>query len=248
MRKDFKFPLTFKDGAEDGTFEAVFSTFDVVDLDGDIVRHSAIKDGLDVPVLWGHDQWSMPVATGKIHTTDKQAIIRGKFIDSSAGRDALATVRATKDMQELSWGFSIIKAQDVVEDGVTHREILETTPHEVSFVLRGAAGPGNTLVESVKSQTLVEQIQHTGVTVKATLDRAKEVARLRHDRGETLGVSAATALAELADDLKELEGLLEGLSKTTRKDGETPTTTASNLRARLLRFDAKERGILTDEN
>ena len=71
--------------------------------------------------------------------------------------------------------------------------------------------------------------------------------RLRHDNGETLGVKAAGALVELAEDFKELEALIEGLSKTTRKDGE-PTTTASSLKARLLRFDAKQAGLFSDEN
>ena len=244
MRKDFSVPITLKesDGDKPGEFEAIFSTFDVVDLDGDIVRRSAITDGQRVPVLWAHDSRKMPVATGVISTTEKHAIIKGVFIDSTIGRDAHATIKETADLQELSWGFSILKAQDVTEDGETHRELLETKEHEVSFVLRGAAGPGNTGVESVKSHSLVEQIQHTSVTVRAVLDRAKEVARLRHDKGETLGVKSAEALAELHEDFKELEGLLEGLQKTVKTDGE-PTATAAGLRAQLLRFDARERGI-----
>ena len=234
MQKQFTSPLTLKDD-DSGTFEAVFSTFDVVDLDGDIVRRSAIKDGQSVPILWAHDAYSMPVATGEIHTTETQAIIRGKFIDSSVGKDALATVRATKAMQELSWGFHITESKDITaEEGEGVREITGTSPLEVSFVLRGAAGPGNTGVLSVKGQTtLVEQIGHTSVNLRATIDRAKAVARMRHDEGKTLGVKSANALAELLKDLTEVQDLISGLSDTSNNDGD-PTAVAAMLRARML--------------
>ena len=163
MQKTFTSPLTFKsDSDQSGTFEAVFSTFDEVDLDGDIVRRSAIKDGQSLPILWGHDAYSMPVATGVVKTTETQAIIRGKFIDSSSGKEALATVRATKDMQELSWGFVVTESKELQEDGrTTGREITGTSPLEVSFVLRGA---GKTGVLGIKGHTsLAEQIGHTRV-------------------------------------------------------------------------------------
>ena len=236
MQKTFTSPLLLKDLAKDGRdtgeFEAVFSTFDEVDLDGDIVRRSAIKDGQSLPILWGHDAYSMPVATGVVKTTETQAIIEGKFIDSSSGKDALATVRATKDMQELSWGFVVTESKEIQEDGrTTGREITGTSPLEVSFVLRGA---GKTGVLGIKGHTsLAEQIGHTRVAVQATVDRAKAVARMRFDNGETLGPRSAVALADLAKDFKELDELIEGLSKTEKGDG-TPTATAEQLRAKLV--------------
>ena len=52
MLKTLSAPLTLKDG-DIGEFEAVFSTFDVVDLDGDIVKRSAITEGQKIPLLWG---------------------------------------------------------------------------------------------------------------------------------------------------------------------------------------------------
>lgn len=229
LQKTLSLPVELKAG-DIGEFEAVFSTFDVVDLDGDIVRRSAITDGQTIPILWGHDFHSMPVGTGVIHTTDQHAKVRGSFIDSSAGRDAHATVKATAGMQELSWGFQITEAGDVAKDGETHREILGTDQFEASFVLRGAAGPGNTGVTAVKT-TLTDQIAQASKTVREAIDRAKEVSRLRFDEGKTLGVKSAEALNELFNDLKEVENLITGLSDQRNSEDEL-TVMALSLRAR----------------
>ena len=210
MLKTLSAPLTLKDG-DIGEFEAVFSTFDVVDLDGDIVKRSAITEGQKIPLLWGHDSHSMPIATGVVSTTDKHAVVRGQFIDSTAGRDAHATVKATAGMQELSWGFQITEANDVAKDGKTYREISGTDMFEASFVLRGAAGPGRTGVTGIKT-TLKDQIDQASKTVREAIDRAKEVSRLRFDIGKTLGVDATQALQRLFKDLQEVENLITGLS------------------------------------
>lgn len=233
MLKTSTLPITLKAG-DVGEFEAVFSTFDVVDLDGDIVRRSAITDGQKIPLLWGHDSYKFPVATGVIHTTDTQAIVRGKFIDSSVGRDAHATVKATQELQELSWGFQITKANDIVKDGETTREILETDQFEASFVLRGAAGAGRTGVLGVKT-TLADQIGSASKAVREALDRAKDVTRLRFEDGKTLGVESAKALAELEKDLSEVRELVEGLANQQIGDGEL-TATASSLRAHAIQL------------
>lgn len=230
MQKIFTLPITLKDG-DVGEFEAVFSTFDVVDLDGDIVRRSAITEGQKIPLLWGHDSRAMPVGMGVVHATQTQAVVRGKFIDSSIGRDAHATVRATQDLQELSWGFQITKANDIVEDGVTHREILETDQFEASFVLRGAAGPGRTGVLGVKAK-LPEQIRAAGKAVQEAIDRAKDVSRLRFKDGKTLGVESAEALAGMVKNLSEANEFVQGLANQEIGDGE-PTATATMLQARL---------------
>ena len=52
-------PLTLK--ADDaGAVSAVFSVFDVIDGDGDVVTKSAFTAGQEVPLVWHHD-WSQPV-------------------------------------------------------------------------------------------------------------------------------------------------------------------------------------------
>jgi hypothetical protein len=229
LQKTLSVPLTLKDG-DVGEFEAVFSTFDVVDLDGDIVRRSAITEGQKIPLLWGHDFSSPPIATGIVHTTDKHAVVRGSFIDSTAGRDAHATVKATAGIQELSWGFQITESNHVAIDGKTHREITGSDQYEASFVLRGAAGAGRTGVTAVKT-TLTDQIEQASKTVREAIDRAKEVSRLRYDEGKTLGVKSAEALNELFKDLKEVESLITGLSDQRNSEDEL-TVMALSLRAR----------------
>jgi HK97 family phage prohead protease len=234
LLKTLSVPLTLKDG-DIGEFEAVFSTFDVVDLDGDIVKRSAITEGQKIPLLWGHDSHSMPIATGVVSTTDKHAVVRGQFIDSTAGRDAHQTVKATAGMQELSWGFQITEANDVAKDGKTYREISGTDMFEASFVLRGAAGPGRTGVTGIKT-TLKDQIDQASKTVREAIDRAKEVSRLRFDEGKTLGVESAESLQNLYKDLQEVENLITGLSDQRNSEDEL-TVMALNLQARQRESD-----------
>jgi HK97 family phage prohead protease len=234
LLKTLSVPLTLKDG-DIGEFEAVFSTFDVVDLDGDIVKRSAITEGQKIPLLWGHDSGSMPIATGVVHTTDKHAVVRGQFIDSTAGRDAHQTVKATAGMQELSWGFQITEANDVAKDGKTYREISGTDMFEASFVLRGAAGPGRTGVTGIKT-TLKDQIDQASKAVREAIDRAKEVSRLRFDEGKTLGVESAESLQNLYKDLQEVENLITGLSDQRNSEDEL-TVMALNLQARQRESD-----------
>ena len=140
-------PLELKQsGADAGSFRAVFSTFGIVDSDGEIVESSAIADGLELPVMWAHGHIDMPVAVGKVQVVGNQAFIDGVFIDSDQGRNARATVLATRTVQELSWAFEILEAHEETRDGETVRVITRTKPIEVSFVLRGA-NPATAVVD-----------------------------------------------------------------------------------------------------
>ena len=53
---------------EKGEVAAVFSVFDKIDSDGDIVTAGSIKSGFksgDVPMVWAH-KWDMPIGKGQI--------------------------------------------------------------------------------------------------------------------------------------------------------------------------------------
>lgn len=129
----FKADLT-----EEGQLEAVFSVFDVIDRDGDIVLASAIKNGKEIPLVWAHN-WSMPIGKGTIVNDGKKATFKGQFfLDTTWGQDAYRTVRGMGDLQEYSWGFQVLEQEKGEKDGKVVNFIKRTEEFEVSPVLIGA--------------------------------------------------------------------------------------------------------------
>lgn len=141
--KRFGGTFTFKqddDGdSPEGSVEAVFSTFGVIDRDGDVVKASAIEDGLELPMVWSHD-WHQPVGRGHVDVGRKSAKFVGRFFtETDAGLQAYKTVKAMGDLQQWSWGFEIKEWSFGEHDGREGvRFITDTEPFEVSPVLVGA--------------------------------------------------------------------------------------------------------------
>jgi len=135
--KTFRAPFEVKDDAT-GSVQAAFSVFNVIDSDGDVVKPSAFTDGQEVPMCWAH-QWDQPIGRGTVKVGRKQAIFDGHFfLDTAAGMEAYKTVKAMDNLQEWSFGFRVLEAEDgEFEDrGVQFLKKLEL--FEVSPVLVGA--------------------------------------------------------------------------------------------------------------
>lgn len=155
-RKEYHGTAEIKDPSQ-GLIQAVFSTFNVKDADGDVVKAGAIPDGTEVLMVWGHDWQSLPVGKGIIRADRKRAVFDGQFnLATQAGRDAFETVRFNGKAQQYSWGFEILDAElgdwnD--EEGKSHqvRYIKNTRPFEVSPVLIGSNPKTETLL--VKGDT-----------------------------------------------------------------------------------------------
>ena len=79
----------------EGKVEAVFSNFNEVDSDGDVVLPNAIKSGYGdrgVAMVWAHD-WKRVIGRGEIVDDGTKAIFKGQFImDTQDGKDAYNTV------------------------------------------------------------------------------------------------------------------------------------------------------------
>lgn len=110
MAKQFKeFKLSTTDEVE-GKVEAVFSVFNEVDSDGDVVLPNSIKSGYGekgVAMVWAHD-WKDVVGRGEIVDDGNKAIFKGQFImDTERGRDAFNTVKAMGDLQQWSFGYEV---------------------------------------------------------------------------------------------------------------------------------------------
>jgi HK97 family phage prohead protease len=145
VTKQGRATLTRKAGEPEGTLQAVFSTFDVVDKDRDVVVAGALEDGQPAPLVWSHD-WTRPVGKGVVRTTPRQAEFHGRFfVETAAGLDAYRTVKAMGDLQEYSWGFEVLAAEPGTLGGEPVRFIKRARLFEVSPVLIGAGVGTGTL-------------------------------------------------------------------------------------------------------
>jgi hypothetical protein len=135
-----------------GEVEAVFSTFNVVDKDGDWTLPGAFTDGAEVLIsAYGHSSWGgqLPVGKGVIKTTATDARLVGKFfLETQGGRDTFATIRALGGLAQYSYGFDILEKGELTDE-LRQRGVRRVLPklkvHEVSPVLL-AAGVGTRTV------------------------------------------------------------------------------------------------------
>ena len=151
---------------EKGEVAAVFSIFDKVDSDGDIVQAGSIKSGFksgDVPMVWAH-KWDMPIGKGQIEQDDNKATFKGQFfMDTESGKEAYNLVKAMGELQQWSFGFKVDDSEygkfkkDGSEEEEDVRFLKGLTVYEVSPVLVGANQETYTM--AIKSNTeLLEDI------------------------------------------------------------------------------------------
>lgn len=143
--KHYTAPLQLK-ADDDGAGEVVakFSTFDIVDRSGDIVRRSAFTDGQEALMVWAHD-WTKPVGKGVVRVADDYASFEGKFWrDTEDGEQAYRKVKNAGPLQEWSWGFRVLDYAD--NDEITGLDITKAELFEVSPVLVGANQQTETLL------------------------------------------------------------------------------------------------------
>lgn len=132
---------------EKGSVEAVFSVFNNVDTDGDVVLPGSIKSGFkdnQVPMVFAH-KWDQPIGKGVITSDDSKATFTGSFfMETEAGREAYNLAKEMGDLQEWSFGFRINDYEsgkfkkDGMEDEIDVRFLKDLEVFEVSPVLVGA--------------------------------------------------------------------------------------------------------------
>lgn len=131
--------------ADKGHVTAVFSTYDVVDKDGDITVKGAIKDGTQVIISdWNHSSWqgARPIGKGVVRDVGNQAVVEAQFfMNTTHGRDAFEVVKQLGSRQEWSYGFDVTDSDTPDEEAKSAgaRRILKAMDvHEVSPVMIGA--------------------------------------------------------------------------------------------------------------
>jgi HK97 family phage prohead protease len=212
--KRFRAMLEAKAGGEPGSVQAVFSTFDVVDSDNDVVLASAFTDGQPVPMTWAHN-WAMPVGKGAIRVMPDAALFDGAFfLETDAGAEAYKTVKALGNLQEWSWGFRVIDAAFEQRDAQLIRVIKAAEVFEVSPVLVGA-GVG-TYTAAIKGHSVYADEGETVLaTVEAFIGRSRSLADLRRKEGRVLSDANRKRLSSLLASLQAVEtDIAELLSAT----------------------------------
>lgn len=147
--------VTVKD-ADQGTFEAHFATYEVVDHDRDITTKGALPIGADVVIsAYGHGshKGKLPVGRGVLKEVGDDVLVDGQFfLDTTHGRDTFLTVKGLGDLQEWSYSLhGIVAAPDVVDGQKVRRLNKVTKVKEVSPVLIGAGIDTHTV--AIKGRT-----------------------------------------------------------------------------------------------
>lgn len=133
--------VEIKDAAK-GEVSAVFSTFGVVDSDGDVTLPDAFDGNTEVPISsYGHGSWGggVPVGKGRIRTTSTEAVLDGKFfLDTASGHDTFTAVKELGEMGQWSYGYDPVESERGTFEGKDVRFLKRLKVHEVSPVLVGA--------------------------------------------------------------------------------------------------------------
>ena len=216
---------------DQGTFEAVFSRFNVRDHDGDVTLKTAFNHGHRVKIsAYNHGSWegNLPVGVGEIHVTEDMAVVKGRFfMNTTLGRDTFHVVKELGDLGEWSYGFT------VPEDGYEHGEfegksvrfLKRLNVYEVSPVLKGAGIGTQTLDVKGFGASFVGQCEQVLTSLDSLLSRSADVLTKRRAEGKGFGEESTELLGKIAGRLEEIQRMLTEPEPETKQD-ETGLTEA----------------------
>lgn len=190
---------------DEGHIEAVFSTFNVVDLDKDVTLPGAFENGAPVRIsAYNHSSnrgAMLPVGKGHIEADDHQARVKGQFfMDTNHGRDTFLTLKALGELGEWSYGYDIIDSEKGRFEEQDVQFLKKLKVNEVSPVLLGAGIGTRTLIAKglldLDVETLVKElIRHDADEVAAALNDSslKFADRLARISSELMAVNDRVA-------------------------------------------------------
>lgn len=241
--KDVK--ITLKELTDEGAFEAVFATLNVIDHDQDVTIPGAFSDQ-DVIIFRSHQHRDLAVGRGSIHEDDgkMEATVKGRFfLDTTHGMDTYKTVKQLDELQEWSYGFQVVDADFGQFQGQEVRLLKKLDVFEVSPVARGAGiGTRTTDIKTEagqaadgkpKAQTLSAQ---TDRLLADLSDWATRVGDLKSLRAEDDRELSARQLEKLVAVKAQIEAILE----------KPPATVTDVDRDRILRLHATYGKSLTE--
>ena len=212
---------------EKGEVAAVFSIFDKIDSDGDIVRAGSIKSGFksgDVPMVWAH-KWDMPIGKGQITQDDDKATFKGQFfMDTESGKEAYNLVKAMGVLQQWSFGFKVDDSEygKLKKDGEEEQDVRYLkglTVYEVSPVLVGANQETYTMAINCNTELLEDIADAKAVMTTGSMnqpDPKEEEVEEAPAEEETID-EVDTEFEEVAEDA-EAEEIAEETAEEEEKD------------------------------
>ena len=123
-----RFTLRLDKQDEDGerSVTALFATFNVVDLDGDVTEPGAFGKQSVLMGAYNHNPGMLPPGKGATYEEDDAALFKGRFFTTSSGTEHYTTIKEAGGTMEWSYRF-------FVEDGG-----FETRDGENVFIIRKA--------------------------------------------------------------------------------------------------------------
>jgi hypothetical protein len=196
--------------ADRGEVEAVFATFNVIDLDGDVTVPGAFPDGAEVPIShYGHASHggALPVGMGKIRQTDTEAILDGKFwLDTTAGREHFDVIKKLGAKGQWSYGYDPIEAEQGQFDGQDVRFLKRLGVLEVSPVLQ-AAGIGTRTLSAKGGQARTADEYKAAIRPHPSTmtNRAWDEAGVKAALTDTTSVSELRSMHAWVDNTRDPE-------------------------------------------
>ncbi len=235
--KRLTLPAELKADGDEGSLSAVFSTFNVVDSDGDVVVPSAFTAGQEVPLVWSHD-WARPVGKGTINVTPEHAVFDGRFFtETSWGQDAYQTVKALGSLQEYSWGFRVLDAEPGEMNGQPVRFIKRAEVFEVSPVLVGANRETYTLALKGHDLSFDDHSDRVQGAVDEWLERVKAGCETRQKEGRAISSARRSRMAGVSESLRTAAGEIDAmLVETAPPEKAAENTGAQAQRVAVLRL------------
>jgi len=248
--KEFKNINPILDLEVEGKVEAVFSVFNTVDSDGDVVLPDSIKSGFGdkgVAMVWGHD-WKDVIGRGEIVQDNDKAVFKGEFImDTERGREAYNTVKAMGDLQQWSFGYEVVDSEKGAfqKDGLETQDVRylkELRVWEVSPVLVGANQETYTLAVKEDNQEketketgkrFTEEIEEALTALVSVTQRAKELTALRLQKEKKLSEEAYKSLSTLADEIQDIYNDIDQMlnaANPIEKEEETEEEVADTIK------------------
>jgi hypothetical protein len=185
-RKSLELKITDPDKGE---VEAVFSTFNVIDHDGDVLLPGAFEDGAKVRIsAYGHRSWwgELPVGRGTIRAEKDRAVLEGQFfLSTEGGKETFEVIKQMEELQEWSYSLDDVETalvSELPEDlQGANRAIRKVRVYEVSPVLAGASIGTETL--SVKNAGKEAEEEQDSELIEKAL---QELARFERTRARLL--------------------------------------------------------------
>lgn len=244
-------PVEFKLSEDtEGAFRATFSTYNAIDLDGDVTLPGAFESGAKTRISqWGHNWFDPAIGVGTIGQDDVKAWVEGQFnLQMQVGRETYEAVKVLSDagLQEWSYGYDVLEWSIGQFEDQEVRFLRQLKVHEVSPVMLGAGvrtmtdwikqAPDAALFAYLGESLPLDRHTETAIAVvKGLSDRLVAHADTRTKEGRELSEANRERIRDFAESAGTIKaGLLDLYERTAP---EPKRADPEEVRRLLLQFE-----------